>query len=293
MGQSYEAWTQFLANKSNKFNLAKFQQRFPEQEYNRKREALTCVDFTYEVDGLTVVGYYMKPKAAADKALPVIIFNRGGNGAFGSVNFAKKMGFIADLAELGYVVIGSQYRGASRKFIENNGEDEFGGADVNDVLALESLLSDIPDADPSRIAMMGWSRGGMQSFLAAKHMPKLKTIVAIASNADARKSLAFRPDMENVYKKRVPYYAGNKDEALSARSVIDWIDELPAQAPILLVHGSADKRVNVEQSRLLAKALSEQSHQHKLVIYEEGNHGLQRHRQALIKDVKEWLSLYL
>jgi dipeptidyl aminopeptidase/acylaminoacyl peptidase len=138
---------------------------------------LDCIDFTYQVDGLTIEGFYVKPKQANLGSLPVVIFNRGGNADFGYVQFGIKMGLIAELAAQGYLVIGSQYRGASTRTIANNGKDEFGGSDVNDVLALPALLTEILEADPTKIALLGLSRGVMQSYLVAKQLPDIKSII--------------------------------------------------------------------------------------------------------------------
>ena len=105
----------------------------------------------------------------------------------------------------GYVVIGSQYRGASIDVI-NNGLDEFGGADVNDVLALIKVAKEIPNADVDNIGMVGWSRGVMQSYIASKSIQSLKTLIAIAGNSDAEMALVWRPEMERVYRVRVPNF---------------------------------------------------------------------------------------
>ena len=63
--------------------------------------------------------------------------------------------------------------------------------------------------------------------------------------------------------------------------------------PILMLHGTADTRVNVEQSRLLASALNVANHTNKLVTYEGDNHGLTQHRTAAFSEIKDWLQQYL
>jgi dipeptidyl aminopeptidase/acylaminoacyl peptidase len=288
---SYESWKDVLASKKPNFNEKAFSWAFPKEKYDRVKQNVECYDFTYEVDGLTVEGYYLAPKHRDDKT-PVVIYNRGGNAEFGYVMFAKKLLLQAELAQAGYVVIGSQYRGASARFIENNGADEFGGADVHDVTALVDVLSDIPMADSSKIALVGWSRGAMQSYLAARELPEVKAIVGIAGVADLEQELNWRPKMENVFRGRIPDYDNNKSAALAERSVINWLDELPA-APVLLLHGSDDKRVNPQQSRKLSSALDDIGHQNKLVIYEGDNHGLVKNRQAMQQEVIAWLNQYL
>jgi dipeptidyl aminopeptidase/acylaminoacyl peptidase len=291
--ESYQTWLDVLTSKKKNFNKEAFLTRFPKEKFDQRQQDIDCVDFTYQVDGLIVEGYYLKPKVDNAAKLPVVIFNRGGNGAYGYMIFPEKMDYLPDIVMAGYIVIGSQYRGSSNRSISNNGDDEFGGADVNDVLTLLALAKEIPLADTSRTAMIGWSRGVMQSYLAAKKMPELKAIISIAGVADAEKELIWRPAMETVYTARVPDFAENRAAELKKRSVLHWIDDLPRSSPILLIHGAKDERVNVEQSKLLAKALSDKSYPHKLVIYEGDKHGLVQNRDELIKEIQAWLAKYI
>ena len=239
-----------------------------------------------------MAGFYLKPKQSVQKTLPVIIYNRGGNGAYGVIPFDTKVGKLAELAKQGFIVIGSQYRGSSLSIL-NNGKDEFGGADVNDVLALTKLLEELPEADSSRVGMYGWSRGGMQTYIAAKSLPNIKAIAVGAGNSDEALALKIRPKFENILIKRVPNFKENRAEELEKRSVIKWIDKLPKQAPILLLHGDKDKRVNVKQSIQLAALLKKENHPHKLVVYPGGNHGLKRERKEVNQEVTTWFKKYL
>ena len=291
--ETHKVWFETLKAKKNNFNSEGFVSAFPESRFNQIKNTVECVDFTYQVDGLTVEGFYLKPKGHGDKQLPLVIYNRGGNAEFGYVVFAQKMQLIAEIAMRGYAVVGSQYRGSSRRFIDNNGYDEFGGDDVNDVVALADVAKAIPGIDTSRYALVGWSRGVSQAYQASRRLHNTSAIVAIAGVVDAGKALSWRPEMEKVYQTRVPDFDNDRLAELAKRSAIMWLDELPAQAPILLLHGSNDKRVNVEQSRLMAGALEQQGHAHKLVVFEGGDHGLSSHQEALLKQIIDWLDIYL
>ena len=116
--------------------------------------------------------------------------------------------------------------------------------------------------------------------------------MATKPNTSHKKELNWRPMMEKIYRGRFPDYDNNKSAALAARSVINWLDELP-DAPVLLLHGSEDKRVNPEQSRLLAAALDNAEHTNKLVIYEGDNHSLVKNRKAMQQEVIAWLDEYM
>lgn len=290
--ETYDKWVNFLSNKSKKFNKEKFNERYPQIKFEEIKSTIECIDFTYQVDGFTVAGFYLKPKLIDDKNLPVIIYNRGGNGFFGTTKFITKIDKLAELAKQGFIVVGSQYRGSS-KYLKNNGKDEFGGADVNDVLALTKVIEGLPEADSSRIGMYGWSRGGMQTYIAAKSLPNIKAIAVGAGNSDEEMALKIRPKMEKVLLNRVPNFKGNRTIELEKRSAIKWVDKLPKQAPILLLHGDKDWRVNVEQSIQLAAALKKENHPHKLVVYSGGNHGLTKHRKEVNQEVANWFKQYL
>jgi dipeptidyl aminopeptidase/acylaminoacyl peptidase len=291
--ETHEKWGNLLESKKKNFNKELFNKKFTKQRFNTIKTELLCNNFRYEVDGYTVEGYYLKPRKSSNKKLPVVIYNRGGNARFGYVVLGQKLQLISDIAMKGFVVIGSQYRGASSRFVSNNGQDEFGGADINDVLKLIEIAKEIPDADISNIGMVGWSRGVMQSYIASQSIPSLKTIVAIAGNSDVEKALTWRPSMEKVYKARVPNFDENRSSVLKSRSVSMWLDKIPTKMSILLIHGDKDKRVNVEQSKFLASQLEGRGHPHKLVIYTNDSHGLVKHRKEMTLEIISWLKTNL
>ena len=74
-----------------------------------------------------------------DGKYPCIIYNRGGNRDFGALKVDQRSLNLAKLASHGYIVIASQYRGDGG----SEGQEEFGGKDVNDVLNLMDVLEEI------------------------------------------------------------------------------------------------------------------------------------------------------
>jgi dipeptidyl aminopeptidase/acylaminoacyl peptidase len=93
--------------------------------------------------------------------LPLIIYNRGGNREFSKLTPWMQYGFY-DFVSNGFVVIGSQYRGNDG----GEGHEEFGGADVHDVVNLIPLAKSLGYVDMSNVFMFGESRGGMMTYLA-------------------------------------------------------------------------------------------------------------------------------
>jgi dipeptidyl aminopeptidase/acylaminoacyl peptidase len=294
----YNAWRTVRENSSkkrlksedevNKAMLA-FDKLYGEEKFNLFKSNLLCSTFKYEVDGNDVHGYVIKPKLVKSK-LPVLIFNRGGNGNFGKVYFPNMFLNLFPIANQGFVIIGSNYRGT---FSKNTLLDEFGGKDVNDVTALLDYIPNIEGADSLRIGMYGHSRGGMQTFLALQRMKNIKAVATIAGVTDLLTELNFRPFMEKIYTRQIPNYEKNKIAELEKRSVLNWVNELSPNVPVLLLHGKNDKRVSVNNSIELANALAKNSIPHKLVIYPEDNHGLTKNKVEANNELVSWFNKYL
>lgn len=243
---------------------------------------------TYLSDGLKVKGYLAYPKDG--KNLPCVIFNRGGNREFGALSDRYAAYSLARIADWGYVVVASQYRGNAG----GEGREEFGGADINDVLNLIPLLESLPQADASRIGMYGRSRGGMMMYIALTKTDRIAAAISGAGSTDAFDTIKRRPEMEQyVYSELVPDYTKNKEVALTTRSAVRWPEKLHKKTPILLLHGSADWRVHPSQALNMASSLYEAKHPFRLVFFEGGDHRLTEHRSEVNRLVKDWLNRYV
>lgn len=241
---------------------------------------------TYISDGLKVNGFLVKPKKPGK--YPCIIYNRGGNREFGSLVIANGVINLGQIAKEGYVVIASQYRGNVR----SEGKEEFGGKDVNDVVALTKVLAEVESADTSKIGMYGWSRGGMMTYLALTKTDKIK--VAAVGGAVSDLTVIDRPAMEEkVYAELIPDYWANKEVALKERSILHQVEKLPATVPILMLHGNADWRVKPEQSLTLALAFEQHRIPYRLIMFEGGDHGISEHKKEVHQQVINWFDKYL
>jgi dienelactone hydrolase len=252
---------------------------------NRVRMA----EITYISDTLRVAGHLVVP--AEPGSYPCVIYNRGGNREFGANSPRRVMRRLARYASWGYVVVASQYRGNAG----GEGQEEFGGIDVNDVLNLIPLLESLNDrADPSRIGMVGFSRGGLMTYLALARSDRMAAAVVGAGVADSFFGIEERPEMEEyVYSELIPGYWENKEAVLAARSPILWPEKLCKTTPILLLHGSADWRVNPTEGLRMARALYDCRHPFRFVFFEGGDHGLTEHRTEMNRLTRDWLDRYV
>lgn len=259
---------------------------------------LECQWFTYKVDGYSVRGFYMYAKEKQAEALPVVIFNRGGNAMTGVTRFKTLSSRFIPLVKQGYLVIGTQYRGAREGNTAHPDmmADQFGGTEVNDILALFPIIDTMPMADATRIGMVGSSRGAMMSYLTATRTDRIRALITIGGPTDLFKELPYRPNMETqVLAKWIPDYQNNKTRELTKRSAQMWPEKLPPSMPILLMHGEDDDRVQPENSVNMAKKLKQHGIPHKLALFPDAGHGIKNrdNKSEFNRTIIEWLNLHV
>ncbi len=250
-----------------------------------KQEEVLVYRFIYTSNGHSVVGYLVEPKILDKSALPCVIYNRGGNGDYGMITLRLLFGQIANLARQGYIVIATQYSGVEG----GEGQDEFGGNDVDDVLNLKQILDDYPPADTNKIGMIGFSRGGMMVYLALGRVNWIKAAVVEGGPTNLFRNEELRPEMISVHKKRF----GGSEEELTKRSALFWPEKLSKATPLLIMHGSADERVSVLDAKEMAVKLEAQKVPYELKIFEGGDHGLTQYNKEYHQMIYEWFKKYL
>ena len=142
----------------------------------------------YSSDGLRVRGYISYPSDKSKK-YPCVIWNRGGIGNKGAIDSFTARGIYGQLASWGYVVFATQYRGNDG----GEGQDEFGGDDVNDVLNLIPLADEIDNADATKWGIEGWSRGGMMTYLALTRTNLFKCAIVNGLSSELHRKFAIPP----------------------------------------------------------------------------------------------------
>ena len=251
-------------------------------------DSIDVFGITYLSEGLKIRGFLAKPKK--EGKYPCIIYNRGGNRDFGALKVGHGAILLGQIAKEGYVVIASQYRGNGG----SEGQEEFGGREVNDILVLPKLLEEIDDANTDKIGMYGWSRGGMMTYLALTKTDKIRTAIVGGAVSDMFESIADRPSMETkVLAELVPDYQENRDLELEKRSALQWVDKFSKEVPILMLHGSSDWRVKPEQSLKLAMEFEKHRIPYRLMIFEGADHGISEHRNEVNEQVLTWFDKYL
>ena len=101
---------------------------------------------------------------------------------------------------------------------------------------------------------------------------------------------ALRPDMEPVMERYIAGYPANREALLRERSAVNWPEAL--NAPLLLMHGDADDRVDVAEARMLHEKLQALGKQVKYVEYAGGNHALKKHWKEWTDETVAWFTRY-
>jgi len=259
----------------------------PEQDPSGALKHVRLEEITYMSDGLRIKGYLAMPEGAGP--YPAVISNRGGNPNLAVWSDQSAWRSLGKVASWGYVVIASQYRGGGG----SEGHDEFGGADVDDVLNLIEVLKSVPSADTNRIGMSGVSRGGMMTYLALTRTDKIRAAIVTSGLSDLMESSKSRPELLRVWKNLIPDFDSHMEATLKTRSAIQWPEKLPANVPVLIIHGTADWRVSPLQAFDMARALYTANRPVRFVMYEGGSHGVPEF--AAVRDalMRSWLDDYL
>ena len=163
----------------------------------------------------------------------------------------------------------SQYRGVDG----GEGIEEFGGADVHDILNLVPVAKSLGIVDLRNVFMLGWSRGAMSTFLALKQGITVNAIAVgggllnLVTEAERRPAL-----VKNVWSKLMPGFAANPQAVLEARSVMYWPEQITV--PVLIMHGGGDWRASPAESMTLAQKLHTLGKSYELIVYANDDHGV-------------------
>jgi len=206
------------------------------------------------------MGYVAAPTDYIEREYPILIFNRGGNRGFGMLEPETIVG----LAALGYIALGSQYRGVAG----GTGMEQFGGDDINDVLKLIDISESFSFARQGGVYMAGVSRGGMMTYIASRMDDRI-----VAAAVWAAPSSLFGFGNPDVYLALIGGTPDELPEEYERRSAVYWADEI--QAPLLIGHGGhRDIQVLTQHSINMSEALERYGRPHRLIIYPDAGHGL-------------------
>ena len=190
-------------------------------------------------DGEKVVAYEIAPKRPNGQ---VLLYLRGGTARIGDVRLPRLMQFAAR----GFHVVAPVYRGNHG----GTGKEDFGGADLEDVLSLYDRVSQ----SVSKIHALGFSRGGMMALSLAAERP-LTTVTSWAGVSNVAWTYEEQRSMRKMLRRMIGGDPSSVEEAYEARSPLfkEWT------APTLLIHGTDDEQVHLRHATAVAEKLGQQA----------------------------------
>ena len=224
-------------------------------------------------DGLLIHAYLTLPSFKGDKNLPLIVLPHGGPWARDYIDFDWQAQV---LASRGYAVLQPNFRGSSgytKAFMEA-GYGEMGGKMQTDLSDGVRYLSGLGTIDPKRVAILGASYGGYAALAGATLDPGVyRCAVSVAGLADVKPWIDHL--VEDFLSKDAPQVV-NWTLMLGDKKQYDDISPArqaaKASCPILLIHGTDDTVVPIDQSRRMEKALKAAGKEVEFVTYKGQDH---------------------
>lgn len=226
---------------------------------------------TISINGNALNMWTIKPaNFDASKTYPLFMYQYSGPG---SQQVANRWNSANDywyqyLAQKGYIVVcidgrGTGYKGADFKKVTQN---ELGKYEVEDQIDAAKKLSELPYIDAERIGIWGWSYGGfMSSNALLKGNDVFKMAIAVAPVTSWR-------FYDTIYTERYMTTPQENPSGYDENSPINHVDKL--NGDYLLIHGSADDNVHLQNTMLMVEALVQANKQFEWMVYPDKNHGI-------------------
>ncbi|MDX1462066.1 MAG: S9 family peptidase [Marinirhabdus sp.] len=226
---------------------------------------------TIEVNGESLNMYMIKP-ADFDptKEYPLFMYQYSGPG---SQNVSNSWNGANDywhqmLAQQGYIIACVDGRGTGLKGrdFKKMTQKELGKYEVEDQIAAAQQLGEKPYIDANRIGIWGWSYGGfMSSNCLFQGADTFSMAIAVAPVTSWR-------FYDTIYTERYMTTPQENPTGYDNNSPINHVEKL--EGKFLLVHGSADDNVHVQNTMRLIEALVQANKQFDWRIYPDKNHGI-------------------
>jgi dipeptidyl-peptidase-4 len=247
--------------------------------------------FTFTTDeGTTLNGYFLKPANFDSlKSYPLMIYQYSGPGSqeVKDAWTSSHLYFHQMLAQAGYIVAvvdprGTGARGTQFKKVTYK---QLGKYELEDLLAAGKHFASLSFIDANRMGIWGWSYGGYMSSLAmTKGAGTFKLGIAVAPVTNWR-------FYDTIYTERYLQTPQLNPGGYDLNSPLTYADKL--RGKFLLVHGTGDDNVHVQNSIAFQSALINAGIHFDSFFYPDRHHGIQggqtrRHLYTMMLDfIKE------
>jgi dipeptidyl-peptidase-4 len=221
--------------------------------------------------GIELNAWIIKPKDFdPNKKYPVFMYQYSGPGSQqvnNEWNSTDDYWFMM-LSQQGYIVAcvdgrGTGFKGADFKKVT---QLQLGKYEVEDQIDAAKVIGNYSFVDKSRIGIFGWSYGGfMASNCILKGNDVFKMAIAVAPVTNWR-------FYDSVYTERYMTTPQENASGYDDNSPINHVNKLKGK--YLLIHGSGDDNVHVQNAMQMMEALIQANKQFDSQIYPDNNHGI-------------------
>ncbi len=222
-------------------------------------------------DGQDLNAWMVKPADFdAKKKYPLFMYQYSGPGSQQVSNSWNDYDdyWFKMLAQQGYIVVcvdgrGTGFKGAAFKKCT---QGDLGNLEVQDQIFVAKSLAKYEYIDASRIGIFGWSYGGfMSANCLLKGSDIFKMAIAVAPVTNWR-------FYDSIYTERYLTTPQENAKGYDDNSPINFVKQLKGK--FLLIHGTADDNVHVQNSMRMIEALVQANKQFDWAIYPDKNHGI-------------------
>jgi len=221
-------------------------------------------------DGTTLYATLLLPEGVTSAATVPLIVNPYGGPGPETVENRWGDGLLFDelLAQHGFAVLHADNRGSGmrgRDFAQA-AYHNFGPVQLEDQLTvMDAALDKYPQLDKKRLGWWGWSWGGTFTLYALTHSDRFRAGVAVAPVTDWH-------NYDSIYTERYMSVPAEFPTGYRDFSVVNSAANLKGR--LLLVHGTGDDNVHIENSVQFVQKLIEAEIPYDLQIYPRKTHSI-------------------
>jgi dipeptidyl aminopeptidase/acylaminoacyl peptidase len=205
-------------------------------------------------DKLPIPAYVFAPKDTTRRRAALIFVHDGIHGDLSDVYIPH----IRSLVREGYVIVAPEYRGSTGYGKEFYDLIDYGGKEIDDALAARDFMRDlVPNADLTRLGIIGWSHGGFITLHSIfRHPEFFRVAVAHVPVADLPARMRTHSSSYEALFVAQAAYGGRfveKPRPYIERSPIAHAREL--KTPLLVHAASNDDDVFIVENRNLRDSM--------------------------------------
>lgn len=251
-------------------------------------------------DGHQIPAYLTLPAGVEHRNLPLVVLVHGGpHGVRDTMAFDYEAAF---LASRGYAVLQPNFRGSGGygAAFEQAGMRQWGGLMQTDVEDGAAAVIRSGIADGSRMCIVGSSYGGYAALAGATLTPdRYRCAVSVAGVSDLNMMLSDIARQTRSGSSQIDWWTmsigdrADDAERIRAASPANLADRV--QIPILLMHGTDDTVVPIDQSRRMQRALQNAGKNVRFVELRGDDHWISDSstRQQVMREMETFLAQHL